>query len=152
LNLGGSYLQLYRATSPHDKGVAIAGAPHAPIFGLDQTVNGSEPAVAPERAFNLQRSGVNVRAPSGRSPLKDQFGRKLSTRPCLTPAVERAQKAGAIVKGAQSGAETYLWGDRDCQLAPEIGMADGHRDSASISRAHVSSTISRSSSDHSVRP
>jgi hypothetical protein len=25
LNLGGSYLQLYRATSPHDKGVAIPG-------------------------------------------------------------------------------------------------------------------------------
>jgi hypothetical protein len=35
------------------------------------------------------------------SPLRDQFGRKLPMRPCLTPAVERAQKAAAILKGAQ---------------------------------------------------
>ena len=44
------------------------------------------------------------------SPLRDQFGRKLPMRPCLTPAMESAQKAGAIVKGAQSGADTYLRG------------------------------------------
>jgi hypothetical protein len=122
------------------------------MLALGENVNGSEPPVAPERAFDLLRSGVNVRAPPGPSPLKDQFGRKLPMGPRLTPAVERAQKAGAIVKGAQSGAETYLWGDRDYQLAPEIGVADSHRDSASIIRAHVTSTISRSSSDHSVRP
>ena len=76
------------------------------MLGLGQNVNGSEPPVAPERAFGLLRSGVNVGAPSGPSPLKDQFGRKLPMRPCLTPAMERAQKADAIVKGAQSGAET----------------------------------------------
>ena len=64
LNLGGSYLQLYRATSPHDKGVAIPRAPALPYSAQAKTSTGQSHSSHPSaRSTCCPAASTSARRP-----------------------------------------------------------------------------------------